>query len=112
MTTTETATTIAELNDRFRKGDRTLGRHMASVLVNALTSEQQQELTRLVRVFDTFTEGNDPYSEHDFGSVEMEREKYFWKIDYYNLNYEYGSEDPNDPAVTRRVMTILHCSEH
>jgi Protein of unknown function (DUF3768) len=110
--TTATATTIAELNDRFRKGDRTLGKHMASVLVNALTSEQQQELTRLVRVFDKFDEGNDPYGERDFGSVEMDGEKYFWKTDYYDLNYEYGSEDPSDPTVTRRVMTILHSSEH
>jgi Protein of unknown function (DUF3768) len=110
--TTATATTIAELNDRFRKGDRTLGKHMASVLVNALTSEQQQELTRLVRVFDTFTEGNDTYAERDFGSVEMDGEKYFWKIDYYDTEFEYGAEDPSDPRYTRRVMTLLHSSEY
>jgi hypothetical protein len=112
MTITETATTIANLNDRFRKGDRTLGKHTASVLVNALTSEQQQELTRLVRVFNDFTEGNDPYGEHDFGSIEFEGEKYFWKISYYDPTLEYLSEDPSDPSVTRRVLTIMHSSEY
>jgi Protein of unknown function (DUF3768) len=113
--TTETATTaptIADLNDRFRKGDRTLGKHMASARVNALTSEQQQELTRLVRVFNDFTEGNDPHGERDFGSVELNEEKYLWKIDYYDLSYDYGSEDPSDLAQTRRVLTIMHSSEY
>jgi Protein of unknown function (DUF3768) len=110
--TTQAATTIAELNDRFRKGDRTLGKYMSSVLVNALNSEQQQELTRLVRVFDTFTEGNDPYGEHDFGSIEFEGARYFWKISYYDQNLEYLSEDPSDASVTRRVLTIMHSSEY
>jgi hypothetical protein len=113
--TTETATTastIAELNDRFRKGDRTLGKHMASARVNALTSEQQQELMRLVRVFDAFAEGNDPYGEHDFGSIQFEDEKWFWKISYYDQNLEYLSEDPSDPDVTLRVLTIMHSSEY
>jgi Protein of unknown function (DUF3768) len=112
MTTTQTATMIAELNDRFRKGDRTLGKHIASVLVNALNSEQQQELTRLVRVFNDFTEGNDPHQEHDFGSVEMDSEKYFWKIDYFDSEFEYGAEDPSDPRYTRRLLTLLHSSEY
>jgi Protein of unknown function (DUF3768) len=96
--TTETATTaptIAELNDRFRKGDRSLGKHMASERVNALTSEQQQELTRLVRVFNNFTEGNDPHGEHDFGAVEFDGEKWYFKIDYFDTEFEYGAEDPS-----------------
>jgi Protein of unknown function (DUF3768) len=113
--TTETATIapmIAELNDRFRKGDRSLGKHMASELVSNLSPDQQLSLTRLVRAFDGFNPENDPYNEHDFGSVEFEGDKYFFKIDYYDLSYEYGSEDPSDPAITRRVMTIMHSSEY
>jgi hypothetical protein len=110
--TATTAPTIAELNDRFRKGDRTLGKHMASARVNALTSEQQQELTRLVRVFNDFTEGNDPHGEHDFGVIEFEGDEYDFKIDYYDLSYDYESEDSSDPTQTRRVLTLMHCSEY
>jgi len=33
--------------------------------------------------FDTFTADNDPYGEHDFGSLDHEGQKVFWKIDDY-----------------------------
>jgi Protein of unknown function (DUF3768) len=112
MTATATASTIAQLNDRFRKGDRKLGIERTTEMVEALSSEQQQELFRLVRTFDQFTEENDPYGEHDFGTVYMDDEKYFWKIDYFDLAIEYQSEDPSDPAVTRRMLTIMHSSEY
>jgi hypothetical protein len=113
--TTETATkttTIAELNDRFRKGDRSLGRHMASEIVNALDPYEQLALTHLVREFNDFNEGNDPYGEHDFGTVEFQGEKWLFKIDYYDTEFEYGSDDPSNPAETQRLMTILHSSEY
>ena len=80
--------------------------------MTALTSEQQQELTRLVRVFSDFAESNDPYGEHDFGSVEFESKKWNWKIDYFDTEFEYGAEDPSDPRYCRRVLTILHSSEY
>ena len=112
MTAATTTLTIAELNDRFRKGDRSLGKYVVTQEVNNLNPYDQLALTRLVREFDDFNEGNDPYSEHDFGSVEFQDEKYFWKVDYYDPSYEYGSEDPADPAVTRRQMTIMHSSEY
>ena len=41
-------------------------------------------LVRAVQVFDTFTPDNDPYGEHDFGSINWHQEKTFWKIDYYD----------------------------
>ena len=110
--TTATATTIADLNDRFRKGDRSLGKHMASARVNALTSEQQQELTRLVRVFNDFTEENDPYQKHNFGSLKFENQLWYWKIDYFDAEFEYGAEDPSDSRYCRRLLTIMHSSEY
>ena len=112
MTDTATASKIAELNDRFRKGDRKLGVQRTTEMVRALNSEQQQELFRLVRTFDQFTEENDPHEEHDFAIVELDEEEYFWKIDYFDLEMEYQSEDPSNPSVTRRVMTIMHSSEY
>jgi Protein of unknown function (DUF3768) len=112
MTSTATASKIAELNDRFRQGDRKLGIQRTTQMVCALDSEQQQELFQLVRTFDQFTEENDPHEERDFGTIHMDEEKYFWKIDYYDLEMEYHSEDPSDPAVTRRMLTIMHSSEY
>jgi hypothetical protein len=35
-----------------------------------------------------------------------------WKIDYYDLAYHMGSEDPTDLAQTLRVLTILLSSEY
>ncbi len=112
MTATATASKIAELNDKFRKGDRKLGVQRATDMVCALSSEQQQELFRLVRTFDQFTEENDPHEEHDFAIIELDDENYFFKIDYYDADMEHGSEDPSDSSVTRRVMTIMHSSEY
>lgn len=107
-----TTETIAELNDKFRRHeDRSLGRYVITPGVRALNPEKQFELIDLVKNFDSFTTGNDPYQERDFGKVTMDEEDYFWKIDYYDLDMEYLSENPADPSLTRRVMTIMHSSE-
>ena len=39
-------------------------------------------------------------------------ERYFFKIDYYDKNTEFGSPDPADPAVTTRVLTIMRADEY
>jgi hypothetical protein len=106
------ASKIQELNDRFRKGDRSLGKTVVSESVSRLQPEQQLALTQLVRAFNNFTEGNDPHGEHDFGNVEFDGEKYFWKIDYYDTEFKYGAEDPSDESYTCRVLTIMHSSEY
>ena len=67
---------------------------------------------RNVVTFDEFTEDNDPYDEHDFGSFELCGRKFFWKIDYFDRAMEYGSEDPSDPKQTTRVMTVMLASEY
>ena len=114
MTATETTalSPIAQLNDRFRQGDYTLGQVFTTQLVQGLSSVDQQELFRLVRVFDNFTPGNDPYGEHNFGSIEYQDDQYFWKIDCYTPDLKHGSEDPSNPAVTTRVMTLMQTSEY
>nr|WP_244487448.1 DUF3768 domain-containing protein [Aureimonas sp. Leaf460] len=65
-----------------------------------------------VRAFDAFTSGCDPYGDHDFGAVEHNGVRYFWKIDAYDRNFAYASPDPADPAVTARVLTIMRADEY
>ncbi len=70
------------------------------------------EVLAAVRSFDDFNADNDPYSEHDFGSIELFDEKIFWKFDYYDRDLTYGSPDPADPSVTVRVLTIMLAEEY
>ena len=66
----------------------------------------------LVRNYNDFSNDNDPYGEHDFGDFIHESIKYFWKIDYYNLNYSGLSEDISNPELTNRVLTIFLAEEY
>ena len=102
---------IRELNDAFR---RTFagGNVVMTAGVDALPDMVKAAALQKAATFDDFTEDNDPYGEHDFGSFELCGRKFFWKIEYYDRAMEYGSEDPNDPAKTTRVMTVMLASEY
>jgi hypothetical protein len=77
-----------------------------------LSDEDRIAVMNKVRNFSDFTPDNDPYGEHDFGVVEHAGEKYFWKFDYYDKSLEWGSPDPSDPEVTRRLLTVFLSSEY
>jgi Protein of unknown function (DUF3768) len=104
--------TIAELNDRFRQHNLGFGQVRIAPMVEMMPIGQREALLAAVRSFSDFNEDNDPYGEHDFGTVEFQGKKYFWKLDYYaDDSYEYGAEDPGSTS-TRRVMTVMHSSEY
>jgi hypothetical protein len=104
---------IRELNDAFRKTlDPTLGRVTLTAGVDALPSEARAMAIRKVATFDSFDADNDPHGEHDFGSFDLAGHKLFFKIDYYDLNLEFGSSDPADPAKTTRVLTLMFAMEY
>ena len=66
-----------------------------------------------MRTFDAFTPDNDPHREHDFGRIDHNAERVFWKIDYYDAAAcKFGSEDLADPAKTVRVLTIMLAEEY
>ena len=66
-----------------------------------------------VRNFNNFTKANDPYGEHDFGSFDYNGEKIYWKIDYYyDKSNQYLSENPANPDVTNRVLTVMLADEY
>lgn len=50
--------------------------------IDELGFEKLAQLSYLVRRYDAFNEGNDPYGEHDFGSIDFEGARIFWNIDY------------------------------
>ena len=114
-TQSDTKNRIAEQNDRFRGGDPQIeGQILITPGIQALIEEAGEEpaaIFRIVQNFNTFTEDNDPYGTHEFGSFDFHGQTCFWKIDAYDLNYEFGSEAPDDLSKTRRVLTILLGSE-
>ncbi|MBY3486098.1 DUF3768 domain-containing protein [Rhizobium laguerreae] len=105
------AAAIRTLNDAFRRNP-TAGRVVITPRVGALPDDQRLALLMAVVGFDDFNAGNDPYSEHDFGAIEQDGVSYFWKIDYYDQDYDMGSPDPANPHVTRRVLTIMRADEY
>jgi Protein of unknown function (DUF3768) len=102
---------IRVLNDNFRT-TFTGGRIALSSGIADLTIGVRAEVLLKVRNFADFNDDNDPYGEHDFGSFELAGETFFWKIDYYDLRCEFGSEDPTDPEKTTRVLTIMFAGEY
>jgi hypothetical protein len=101
---------IRDLNDDFR---RTIigGRLMVTAGVAAMGEDDVAALLNLVRRFDRFGPNNDPHGEHDFGLIEYNGERFFWKIDYYDCEARNGSDDPGDPKQTLRILTLMPASE-
>jgi hypothetical protein len=105
-------TRIAELNDLARTAMGVCSRVMQTSGINALPPQIQSRIREKVELFDAFTPGNDPHGERDFGCFEHEGHSVMWKIDYYDKDLEFGSEDPSDPAQTTRVLTIMLREEY
>jgi len=91
----------------------------------ALSDKDQSRVRELIETFDAFTPDNNPYGERDFGVIYQNgegrwtttrparsAETVFWKIDAYDRDLRFGSDDPANPAVTRRVLTIMLASEY
>jgi hypothetical protein len=103
---------IAGLNDLLRTTFLT-GRVVLTEGIASLPPEDREAILTAVRTFKDFTGDNDPHGEHDFGSIDHPGVgRVFWKIDYYDPSYTWGSDDPADPAKTRRVLTIMLAGEY
>lgn len=102
---------IRKLNDVFRTAWLT-GKVLMTEGIRDLPDDVQSRIAEQVQTFNAFSEDNDPHGEHDFGAVTVDGHKVFWKIDYYAPDMMHGSEDPADPAVTKRVLTIMLADEY
>ncbi len=103
---------IAELNDLCRTAMGLAGKVFMTQGIVTMPAEDQSAIREKIERFNSFTEDNDPYGEHDFGSFTHQGQKIFWKIDYYAPYMEKGSEDPADPKQTVRVLTIMLAEEY
>jgi hypothetical protein len=116
---------IARLNDLARRAMGIACVVVATEGIRALSEDDQSRLRELIETFDAFTLDNDPHGERDFGAIYRGVDgvwsasrpvdvavTVFWKIDAYDRELRFGSGDPADPAVTRRVLTIMLASEY
>ena len=102
---------IRALNDALRRS-LAGGVLMMTAGVIALGREKQRAILDAVAAFDSFEADNDPYGEHDFGTLQVEGERLLFKIDAFGRSLTGHSPDPADPSVTTRVLTIMLAEEY
>lgn len=102
---------IRRLNDAFRRSFSG-GRVMMTPGVSALGHEDQAAIFQLVRAYEDFDADNDPWCEHDFGVFDYQGQRFLWKIDAYDQFLKFGSEDPVNPEITTRILTIMRADEY
>lgn len=112
------AARIAAANDAFRKTATSGVVFTATLAAEGLVT--MLAILAKVRAYEAFTSDNDPYGEHEFGSVTHplslggtpRPETCFWKIDTYaDASLTFGAEDPLD-ANAVRILTIMHASDY
>jgi hypothetical protein len=105
---------IARLNDECRRNLRWQPnfRLMMTSGVSRLPHKDIDAILDAVVAASEFSEDNDPWGEHDFGSIDTTFATIFWKFSYCDLLLEHHSPNSADPAVTIRVLTIMLAEEY
>ena len=100
------AEAIARLNDHLRKTG-TGGTIVITRGVKHLTGYDAERLAEALAAYDEF----DADRERDFGTLTLFGADTIWKVDYYDASMEFGSDEPADPNVTTRVLTVMLAQE-
>ncbi|KUR75288.1 DUF3768 domain-containing protein [Novosphingobium sp. Fuku2-ISO-50] len=109
--TVDRTETIARLNDRARLGldptaRITFTRTCLAAFCDPDTIEVVVIQAQLLAAFRNCMFAEDS-PERDLGTIEFRGRKVWLKVDYYDSELCYGSDDPADASVTTRVLTIL-----
>jgi Protein of unknown function (DUF3768) len=97
---------IARLNDGLRKTCEG-GTVVITRNVRNLQGFNAPELMKALAEYDGFDEDNNPYGERDFGDFPLFNTDLYFKIDYYDPDLKFGSDDPADSSITHRVITVM-----
>lgn len=103
---------VQRLNDALRRGEVMHGNIVLTSGIQELGDDAIASLLTNIAEFDRFNEDNDPYGEHDYGSITHGEDTIFWKIDYFDRDLKWHSPDKANPEVTQRVLTIMLASEY
>jgi len=123
---TDRTAEIAALNDAARAGSLVSSKILFTrALADILTGKDLDPATRqrnlmngqyaLRRLINEtpIDAGNDPHGERDFGVVEYQGHKLFWKVDVYanDGTFAWGSETPWDVQQSFRIVTVMLASD-
>ena len=96
---------IARLNDQLRKSGEG-GTIVITRNVRGLEGLNVPELATALANYDGFDD-NDPHGERDMGHFVVFDTDLYFKIDYFDQDLEFGSDDPADASITHRILTIM-----
>ena len=103
---------IARLNDQLRTTG-TGGQIVITRGVHSLVGADVTELLKALAAFADFDTDSDPHGERDLGIFDFAGAELLWKIDYYDGGeLRFGSNDPANPDITERVLTIMLAEEY
>jgi Protein of unknown function (DUF3768) len=104
------AEVIARLNDQLRKTCKG-GTVVITQSVRQLDGFKALDLITALAEYGDFDENNDPHGERDFGDLTLFDTDLLWKIDYYDSDLKFGSDDPANADLTHRVLTIMTAAD-
>jgi hypothetical protein len=69
-------------------------------------------LRRAIAEYSDWSDGNDPYGEHDFGAFDLFGQRILFKVDYYHPDHDTHAPVPDSIELCRRVLTVMLAEEY